>query len=133
MVEDTQEIKDSQQSLTSKRPQVLRSVLIFGSECSVPFRVLFVFSLWERQEGTPKTQALVKRPFTHTAPAPMLRPHPARADWPWLLLRMKVQSLLPLSSRLLFLNTPTCVTSSHGFFYAPLGKCTSKSSLHSVL
>ena len=60
-VEDKREIRDSQQCLTSKRPQVLRSVLVFRSECSMPFRVLFVFSLWERQEGTPKTQPLVRR------------------------------------------------------------------------
>lgn len=69
-VEDKQEIRDSQQCLTSKRPQVLCSVLVFGSECSMPFRVLFVFSLWEHQEGTPKTQALVKGPFTHAETTP---------------------------------------------------------------
>ena len=69
-MEDKREIRDSQQCLTSKRPQVLRSVLVFRSECSMPFRVLFVFSLWERQEGTPKTQPLVKGPFTYAETTP---------------------------------------------------------------
>lgn len=69
-VEDKQEIRDSQQCLTSKRPQVLRSVLVFGSECSMPFRVLLSSVCGSAKKEPQKKQALVKGPFTHAETTP---------------------------------------------------------------
>lgn len=78
--------------------QVLHSVLVLGLSALCLSGPAVFKALWERQEGTPKKKTSPgERTFHHA-----LKPHPAGAGWPRLLLRVKVRCVLPLSSQRLF-------------------------------